>query len=129
MKVRLIGNTDTADYVIYVGSREHYDGQAFGEGRVYEVIQAFQKVHGVQCVSISRTTYLAGEYCEPGWAIRLINYPRFRSGAGRRRTYMHEMATWLCEHLRQNRVSLVGPDTTWLYESDDAVEHPARKTP
>jgi len=61
---------------IYVGRREGYNGPLIRRGAVLEVISAYCN-EAKLCVTVTDTLFLYVNGEEPGFAIGLINYPRF----------------------------------------------------
>lgn len=111
---------------VYVGCREGYDGPEFSKLRLLEAIQEFheQFPNTKACLRIEACTYIAGKYIEDGWSINVIDYPRFPKDHNTITITMGMLADHLRRSLKQNRVGLVTPKTTFLYESESPEEHP-----
>jgi len=114
--------TKTEDFVLYIGCKERYNGREFDKAELIRVVQENQEKVGVMCLSFTRIFYVAGDFQEEGWAIRLINYGRFAKSYKERKQYMIDLALVLMKRFNQNRVSLVGPEDTVMFASDDAEQ-------
>lgn len=98
----------TFEILLYIGSREGYNGEPFTEDRLMEEIRIFQDTYpGSMPVRLSQCVYLAGTgYAEKGHEISAIMYPnQYRTEA-----QMQEFMTALAKHLlitfKQNRITL-----------------------
>lgn len=112
--------TTSEDFVLYIGSKYRYSGPQFTRETLIKAIREFQEEHGIMCLSLTDVFYLAGDFEEGGWAIRLINYGRFQKSFKERHEYMQELSKYLLHKFNQNRVSLVGPHTTTMWENENA---------
>lgn len=112
---------------IYIGSVFHYNGPKFSlvdlKGCIYNFqINNHDADDVVVPVRITPTNYQAEAYFEPGWEISVINYPRKPRKISEIKDFALGLAEHLLDQLRQNRVSVILPDTIIMFESDDAME-------
>jgi len=118
-----IKTTNTEDFVIYIGSNERYGGDKFDKDRLIKEIRNYKENVGeIMCLSIGEIYYVAGDFYEDGWAIRLINYGRFPKSYLKRLNFMEGLSKYLLVNLNQNRISLVTPSFTRLYENEQPQE-------
>ena len=96
---------------IYVGRREGYNGPLIPRGAVLEVISAYCN-EAKLCVTVTDTLFLYLNGAEPGFAIGLINYPRFPASQEEIKIKALALAHKLLEACNQYRVSVVFPDET-----------------
>lgn len=109
---------------MFIGSKEGYDGRIFAREELIEKVRQFQKQMDMVSVRITPTTYLAGDYVEDGWEIAAINYPRFPKDPT---AFMKNLAIYLISELKQNRISIMTANETFLFESDSAQQNPGDK--
>lgn len=121
------GTVPTWESRIYLGSRERYDGPLLDRSRIIQTIELYQKSADEEMqvsVRITPTTYIFQDYVEDGWEVGIINYPRFPRTESRLTQFTISLGSFLLNHLKQNRISLVMPNRTILLESEDAQENP-----
>jgi len=106
---------NTYESKIFIGGREGYNGNFFSKEQVINLISKYQSENPeceVGAVSIFDTTYLFQNYCEHGYMIYSINYPRFTRTDKEIDKFSVGLARFLKDELKQNRVSIVFPDKT-----------------
>ena len=114
---------NTYEVRAYVGSRRYYNGAALSEQDVIDVIAREQKLSGEKIpVRMTKTEFICDDYREEGWELAAINYPRHPKEKKTILDFMLQLGKSLCFHLEQNRVSVIAPDRTTMFESPDAVE-------
>lgn len=96
---------------IYCGLRKGYSGEIKDVAYFRELVQAFVDRVGL-CVSITPPKFSYTQGSEPGFAVGLINYPRFPKTSEEIKKRAVELATLLKEEMMQNRVSVVCTDET-----------------
>jgi len=129
MKVKI---NPTYEVRLYIGSRQGYAGEAFNEDDLLAAISAYQETNkklGISglndlmtTVRVTPTTYIVGDYRESGWEIAAIIYPRNPQKTSDIDSFMSGLAIALLEDFGQNRISVVYPNRTILYEADNAEE-------
>ena len=110
---------------IYIGSREQYYGEGFSLQDLKDRISDFQKDNireKIIPVRITSTSYLAGDYCEQGWEISVINYPRTPREHYVLEAFAMQLAQYLLKKFHRNRISVVCPDKIVMFEAEDAME-------
>lgn len=115
---------------IFVGSREGYDGEEFGMARVSDAIHAYQEASPEQlrgCVELMGNHYMFRHYSEYGYRVGLINYARFPHNEEELEAHAFLLAKHLFESLKQNRVSVVTPRASYMFEKKDAENNPGDK--
>ena len=96
---------------IYLGMQIGYDGQFVSPHIPFTICKSYCNSVGL-CVTMTRTTFIYKHGEEEGWAIGLINYPRFPSTKKKIRERAIELAKLLKSACEQNRVSIVFLDET-----------------
>jgi len=96
---------------IYCGLRRGYSDEVENRTHLFELVQAFVDRVGL-CVNITPLQFAYTRGSEPGFAIGLINYPRFPKKPEEIKKQAVELATLLKEEMGQNRVSIVCTDET-----------------
>lgn len=113
---------------IYVGSKRRYDGEIVPLDTARAVCHAYCDEVGL-CVTFIplEFIYTAGksEGGEPGFAVGLINYPRFPDEPGTIREQALELAGRLMRAMCQMRVSVVMPDETVMLSNPDLAAEAA----
>lgn len=115
----------TTEARIYIGSRRKYNGDAFSYADVRAYVGEFQLARGTTTanpVRITATAYVWEDYCEEGWEIAVINYPRHPKSDSVIRQFAYDLAAGLLNMFEQNRISIVFSDETVMLEADDAEE-------
>lgn len=107
---------------IYVGLKHRATGHTEKESTIYQNARAYCNSVGL-CCSISRVdfVYTGGE--ESGFAIGLINYPRFPISKRQMRKHAICLAEQLMLYARQCRVSIVFPDKTIMLSNDPEIKN------
>lgn len=100
---------------IYVGCREQYTPEIRSIEKAYEVIQELANQGGL-CVSVTPTRFIYKNGSEPGFAVGLINYPRFPETNEALREKALSIADLLRRTFYQFKVSVVFPDETVMVE-------------
>lgn len=107
--------TFTAD--IYVGRLPGYSGPLISPTAIFDVLHDYVDTESY-CVSVSETTFIYKGGGEPGYVVRLINYPRFPDTATGIRERALEIARRLRRVAKQTRVSVVFQDETVMLGSE-----------
>ena len=103
----------TYQATIHCGLREDYDGQVHNLDEVRSICQQYVDSIGL-CVSVTQTEFIYNGGREPGVSIGLINYPRFPSDVETIQERAIMLALKLKHAFRQNRVSIVCTDKTFM---------------
>lgn len=101
-------NTWTA--TIYIGRKVLATGRLIPEYTVEEALQKF--VDRGLCVSLTPTRFIYKGGAEPGFAVGLIQYPRFPKPVSEIQDTAIELAEMLRKLCQQERCSIVMPDYT-----------------
>lgn len=111
----------TFEAKIYMGSRHGYHGPYFGK---FEVIHALQKYDMKISMRITETMFCVSNdnYVEQGFEIAFIQYPRYLRTEEELRLVIRDLADYLLVKFHQNRITVVFPDETEMFESEDAEE-------
>lgn len=118
MKVQM-GRTYEAK--LYLGSKQSYNGPVFSFEELTNFIGKFQHEREITCpLRITQCHFMFEDYLEQGWEISVINYPRFPKEAVELKDFMCDLATDLLERFNQNRISVVCPDLTHMFEQNEA---------
>lgn len=126
----VVKSIPTYECKLYIGSREGYHGESFKYSDVATKVEKFndgRKANKIYICGIRITTcYIAisSDYSEPGYELAVINYPRFPFSDLQINQYMFDLGEYLLVELKQNRMSLVTPSTTYLLKNKDAEESP-----
>lgn len=110
---------------IYIGSRRHYNGEAFSYTDLRAFLKDFQHERPKELTSpvrITPTAYVFDDYHEAGWEIAVINYPRFPKDNFVIHQFAYDLAAGLLDKFEQNRISIVYPNEIVMLEADDAEE-------
>ena len=119
----------THEVSLYIGSVRGYNGEPFTREELFEAIAGYQVAKGdaTLAVRITPTTFVVRDYVEDGWEVTAINYPRYIKKPGDIDQFMVGLANCLLITFRQNRISVVGSETTILIEAPNPEQHPAPK--
>lgn len=113
---------------IYVGTKR----ERYSEVRPIDIarnkLQEYVNRVGF-CVTLTPTEYIYTNGSEPGFAIGLINYPRFPADMESIRGKAIEIALEMLETFEQFKVSIVFPDETVMLEKTDASKQVAGQGP
>ena len=108
--------SETFTATIYLGTRAGYSGEVTSLETVRQWLRTYVDATGL-CVTITPTEFIYTKGSEPGVIVGLINYPRFPSSANSIRTKATEIAEGLMALLKQQRVTVVYPDQTVMFEN------------
>jgi ferredoxin len=100
---------------IYLGLKEDYDGGIKFIEEVYDICQQYCNGVGL-CVTVSPTRFIYTNGYEDGCCIGFINYPRFPSTNEKIIELAIKLAEILKQDFKQNRVSIVTRDKTYMLE-------------
>lgn len=100
---------------IYLGLKEDCDGEVKFIEEVYDVCQQYCNGYGL-CVTVSPTRFIYTNGYEDGCCVGLINYPRFPSTNEKITDLAIGLAEILKQNFKQNRVSVVTSDKTYMLE-------------
>ena len=102
---------------IALGLKEGYDGKQNQIGDLLHLCRSYcDTVH--LCVSVTPTHFVYVDGEEEGAFVELINYPRFPSSPEEITTQAIGLAMLLKQRYKQERVSVICPDRTYLVEDD-----------
>ena len=109
-------NVDTYTAKIYLGFKEGYLDYSFLSpmNMLRETIRDHINNGHPMCVNITETHYIYVDGSEVGACIELINYPRFPLSPILLRDKAFILADLLKEKFRQERVSVVCTDKTYM---------------
>ena len=110
---------------LYIGSVEGYNGNPFTEDDLVRAIGDFQKSRGEDWtpVRVTPTRYVSRDYNERGWEVAAILYPRFPKSKIVIAEFMNQMAKFLLDTFKQNRITVMHPSEAVLYSADNAEEN------
>lgn len=114
-----IDTVPTHRIAIYVGLKHRSTGVVYPIDEARRVIQKYVNEVGL-CVTLTPTEFIYTEGSEPGFAVGLINYPRFPSKPTTLLAHAEKLAALLQDDLRQLRVSIVADDVTVMLSSEEA---------
>ena len=107
--------TPTYTATIYCGLQKGYSGEIENSAHFFELVKAFVDRVGL-CVNIAPLTSAYAQGSEPGFAVGLINYPRFPKSPEEIKKQALALAAILKEKMGQNRVSVVCTDETIMLD-------------
>jgi|SaaInlV_165m_DNA_2_1040747.scaffolds.fasta_scaffold79308_1 hypothetical protein len=114
---------DTFEVKLYLGSKESYNGREFSFEELTKFIGQFQKDRDDACpLRITQCHFVFEDYLEQGWEVGVINYPRFPKEEGELWRFMCSLAEHLLEHFKQNRISVISPKHTHMFEVEEAKQ-------
>ena len=109
---------DTFVATIYIGAKEHYDGKIHQYCEVKEICQNYSnEIH--LCVTIKELEYIYKNGNELGFAIGLINYPRFPATPEEITKKALQLGKIFRRKFNQYRISIVCSDKTYTIEEED----------
>jgi len=118
MKVKI---EKTFEVKLYLGSREAYKGREFSFDELTSFIGQFQKDRDDACpLRIAQCSFIFEDYLEQGWEVAVINYPRFPKEEKELWDFMCSLGDALLEHFKQNRITVMSPTQTQMFESERA---------
>lgn len=109
---------DTTQYKIFCGLKEGYEGVEHSMQEAYDICQRYCDKHPFG-VEVSPTKFIYHKGCENGAVISIINYPRFPKTDYELRQIACELAFILMTEFKQERISIVGSDSTLMLEKSD----------
>jgi ferredoxin len=107
----------TFEAKISLGFREGYTDVIHNIDEVKEICQQYCNEVGL-CVTITPTNFIYVNGQEAGCFIGLINYPRFPSTSEDILSKALELAKIFLEEFKQNKVSVICNDKTYMIESE-----------
>jgi len=113
-----IRSRSTYEVRVYLGSINEDTLKEFSESELVHEIGIFQE----SCkqtipVRLTSTTFISKtHYMEEGWEIAAINYPRVETESSKIDVFMKDLAVYLLDKFKQNRISIVMPDETLMVE-------------
>lgn len=118
----------TYEVLLYIGSKEGYNGKAFSREDLLREIGLFQDVIPKSLpLRVSACSYIAGsKYLEDGHEISAIMYPNQLRTPVEIDCFMHSLAKHLMQTFKQNRITVrsigFGSQHTYtiMYESEEA---------
>lgn len=103
---------------VCVGQRVGYTEELIPSDVYYNICEEYCNKVGL-CVTITPTMFVYKNGAEPGFIIRLINYPRFPEEPHALLEKAQNLAIKLKEVAKQKRVSIITPlDTILIGEKD-----------
>jgi hypothetical protein len=115
-----IDKVDSFNATIYVGLRDSVNENEYTIQDVEAICQEFVDAKG-QCVTVTPTEFVYTNGKEPGASIGFINYPRFPSHPMQITADAMNLAKKLLLELRQQRVSVVCNDKTYMLTNDELI--------
>jgi hypothetical protein len=107
----------TCELRLYIGSREGYHGREFNEEELIEAVGAFQSSYtDFTPVRVTKTRYVDRTYNEYGWELAIICFPRQPRTKAQLHRFITDLAAYLLEELKQNRVTVVTDKYTTMFE-------------
>tara|TARA_R110002020_G_scaffold452048_1_gene666388 strand:+ start:137 stop:520 length:384 start_codon:yes stop_codon:yes gene_type:complete len=127
MKVKV---KESHEFKIYIGSV--YENEAvsfcskvpFSESLLSTEIAEFQDNYpSLIPIRITKTTFVCGTpYREEGWEVAIINYPRLSVKIKDLEEFAEDLAEYLLDKFKQNRVTLVTPHASIMYEEEHSPQ-------
>jgi hypothetical protein len=120
-----IKKANTFEARLYIGSVQGYHGTPFTFEELKEEVGNLQSESPKEemiPVRIAPTNFVCGNYSEAGWEIAAINYPRFPKAEALITSFMMELAKRLLVCFNQNRISIIFPNETIMFESEEAEQ-------
>ena len=120
-----IKKANTFEARLYIGSVQGYHGAPFTFEELKEEVGNLQSESPKEemiPVRIAPTNFVCGNYSEAGWEVAAINYPRFPKAEALITLFMMELAKRLLVCFNQNRISIIFPNETIMFESEEAEQ-------
>lgn len=120
-----IRKANTFEARLYIGSVQGYHGTPFTFEELKEEVGNLQSESPKEemiPVRIAPTNFVCGNYSEAGWEVAAINYPRFPKAEALITLFMMELAKRLLVCFNQNRISIIFPNETIMFESEEAEQ-------
>jgi len=111
-----ITQAKTYEAKLYCGLKEGYEGPVHTVDEVYEVCKSYCDMFGF-CVTVTPTQFVYKNGDEDGAIIGIINYPRFPATKRELKKHIEVIVKILLDKFKQNRISVVYPDKTVMYEN------------
>jgi hypothetical protein len=107
----------TNEIRLYIGCREGYHGKEFTEDDLVEAVGNFQGEYADYApVRVTRTRYVDQHYNEGGWEIGIVNYPRKPRTKAQLQRFAADLAIFLLEALKQQRITMMSEKYTTVFE-------------
>lgn len=118
MKAR---SATTYEVRVYMGSINEETKKKFSKKTIIESVGKFQdKQKQIIPVRMTKTIFVCGEdYSEKGWELAVINYPRTETESRHLDSFMLSLAEYILHEFKQNRVSVVMPLETVMFERNN----------
>lgn len=107
---------------IYIGSKREYEGEEFTFEELRSFIAKYQDREVTCPLRITETHFMFQDYLEKGWEIAVINYPRFPKDPRELERFVVGLADSLMYEFKQNRISVVCPERTYMFEANEAKQ-------
>ena len=120
-----IRKANTFEARLYIGSVQGYHGTPFTFEELKEEVGNLQSESPKEemiPVRIAPTNFVCGNYSDAGWEVAAINYPRFPKAEALITLFMMELAKRLLVCFNQNRISIIFPNETIMFESEEAEQ-------
>ena len=111
--MNIIKEVDTFTCNIFVGFREGYSDIIVDIKLAENICQNYCDNIGY-CVTVTPTKFIYKNGNEPGCKVGLINYPRFTEEKQKIKEHAFSLAKLLKKEYKQNRVSIVCSDKTYM---------------
>jgi hypothetical protein len=112
--------TDTYNTTIFCGLREGYDGPVHAHSEVERLCQRYVNEVGL-CVTVKPTHFFYVRGNEPGVEVGIINYPRYPKEPEEILNHALAIARRLKAEFKQERVTIVTTDKTYMLEPGDEL--------
>jgi hypothetical protein len=107
----------TSEVKLYIGCREGYYGKEFTEDELVEAIGSFQSRYDESAPTrVTKTRYVDQTYSESGWEIGVVNYPRKPRTKAQLHRFATDLAVYLLETLKQQRITFMTEKYTTVFE-------------
>ena len=111
-------NNNTFTATIYIGAKEGYDGIVHTYEEAENILQEYCNTISF-CVTLNETEFIYKDGKEKGFIVGLINYPRFPEKSVEITRKALVIARKFVDAFKQNRISVVCSDRTYLIERTD----------
>lgn len=113
-----IRSRSTYEVRVYLGSINEDTLKEFSKSDLAHEIGIFQESCDQTIpVRLTDTTFISKtHYVEEGWEIAAINYPRVETESSKIDVFMKDLAVYLLDKFKQNRISIIMPDETLMIE-------------
>jgi hypothetical protein len=115
----------TYEGFLTVGSVRGYGGEGVSKDMLLREVsnfqKAFKKVNSYGCsVRVIDSQIIYCDYLENCYDLCVINYPRFPLTESQIDTFLLQLAQYLLKSLGQERITVVKPGNSVMYEREDA---------